>query len=134
VVQLTRVRFFTLLLTTIFTSLSAWALEPVKPAEVEAWLAKHPGARIVDVRTPEEFATGHLKGAQLIDWKADDFEARVKAALDPAKPVLLICRSGRRSTEAAKLMEKLGFTTLAELHGGMLAWVKAGLPIEAPKP
>jgi rhodanese-related sulfurtransferase len=133
-VQLSGMRFLMLLLTTVFTSLEAWAAEPLAPAEVEAWLAKHPGARIVDVRTPEEFASGHVKGANLIDWNSDDFQQRVKAELDPAKPVLLICRSGRRSTAAAKMMNKLGFTTLAELRGGMIAWGEAGLPIQVPKP
>lgn len=127
-------KFCIALAVTALTCLSAWAADLLAPAEVDAWLEKHPGTQIVDVRTPEEFAEGHIKGAKLMNWNAGDFQTRAKAELDPSKPVFLICRSGRRSTAAAKAMEKLGFTQLAELRGGMLAWNKAGLPIQVPKP
>lgn len=94
--------------------------------EAEAWLAKTAGAQLLDVRTAEEYAEGHLQGARRVTWGQSDFEKQVLAVLDPSKPVLVYCRSGRRSTAAIEVMEKLGFREVRELKGGILAWQKAG--------
>ena len=107
------------------------AAEPVNvTAEAAAgWLAKTPAAQVLDVRTKEEFATGHLAKAVLIPWTDQDFTARAAKELDPKKPVLVYCRSGRRSAEAAPALAKLGFTEIRHLDGGILAWQTAGKPI-----
>ena len=120
--------------TALLFSHTASASDLVRPAEVAAWLEKHPDAVLVDVRTPREYANGHIEGAVLIDWNADDFTERVKNSLDPARSVFVICRSGRRSSEAAKAMEKMGFTLIADLRGGMIAWQRADLPVVTPEP
>lgn len=86
-------------------------------------------AQILDVRTPEEFAAGHLQGAQNIDWKNSDFSINV-GALDKTKPVLVYCQSGNRSQQAAEYLAKNGFTAVYELDGGYSAWESAGKPIE----
>ena len=85
-------------------------------------------AQLLDVRTAAEFAAGHLPGAINIDWQADGFLPAVQAALDPSRPVLLYCRSGRRSAAAATELAKAGFSPF-NLLGGILAWQEAGLPV-----
>lgn len=85
--------------------------------------------QLVDVRTPEEYAGGHLQGAQNIDWNNSDFSINV-GALDKTKPVLVYCRSGNRSQEAAEYLAKNGFTAVYELDGGYSAWESAGKPVE----
>lgn len=114
---------------------AAPAAEPahVKPAAAVAWLAATPAARILDVRTKEEFATGHLAKALLIPWTDKDFATRAAKELDPGKPLLVYCRSGRRSAEAAEALVKLGFTDVRNVEGGILAWEKAKLPIVKPE-
>lgn len=85
-------------------------------------------AQLVDVRTTEEFAAGHLSGAVNIDWYGSDFMKNAAAALDTARPVMLYCRSGRRSAAAAAKLAKAGFKAF-NLLGGYIAWTEAGLPV-----
>ena len=96
------------------------------------WIQETPSAQIVDVRTKEEFATGRLAKAVLIPWTDKDFSERVKKQLDPAKPVLVYCKSGRRRTAAAGELEKLGFKSVRNLQGGINAWTAAGQPVVKP--
>lgn len=86
---------------------------------------------ILDVRTPEEFAEGHIEGATMIDFYRDDFADQI-AELDPDVPYLLYCRSGNRSGQTAALMERLGFADVADVDGGVLSWGEAGLPLVTP--
>ncbi len=100
---------------------------PVKVEAVEQHLAA--GAQLLDVRTKEEWNAGHLKGAKLATVTEEGFLAKAKAALDPEKPVLVYCRSGKRSEKAAKELRKAGFSPVYELQGGIVAWEKAGKPV-----
>lgn len=86
---------------------------------------------ILDVRTPEEFAEGHLDGAIMVDFYDDDFADQL-AELDPDVPYLLYCRSGNRSGQTLAMMEDLGFTDVADVDGGINAWGEAGLPTVTP--
>jgi rhodanese-related sulfurtransferase len=88
-----------------------------------------PDLMVLDVRTPEEFEEGHLAGATLLDFYAPDFADRL-AELDPDRPYLLYCRSGNRSGQARQMMIDLGFTDVADVDGGIVAWTGAGLPVE----
>lgn len=72
------------------------------------------GATIIDVRTPAEFADGHLDGAVNIDVQAADFDQRI-AELDPDGTFLIYCRSGNRSAVAVDRMGALGFGNLSDL-------------------
>lgn len=83
---------------------------------------------ILDVRTPEEFAEGHLEDARLIDFYAEDFADRLEE-LDRDVPYLLYCRSGNRSGQVAEMMEELGFADVADVDGGIVAWIEAGHPV-----
>ena len=80
--------------------------------------------RIIDVRTPKEYAEGHIAGAENIDVKSDDFAERIK---DITGKVAVYCRGGKRSLTAAELLSKQG-CTVYNLDGGILAWQKAGKP------
>lgn len=82
---------------------------------------------VIDVRTPEEFAAGHVAGAVNIDVEASDFGTKI-AALDPEDPYLVYCRSGRRSAIAADAMAEAGFTDIVDA-GGLEPLVAAGAPI-----
>ena len=85
-----------------------------------------PAAPVIDVRTPEEFAKGHLVRAKNIDWNGDDFEKGI-APFDKSKPVFVYCLSGGRSSSAAAKMRKEGFTQVYELAGGIMKWRGANL-------
>ena len=78
--------------------------------------------RLIDVRTPKEYAEGHLQGAENIDVKAADFAERTKGI---GGTVAVFCRSGKRSMLAAEQLAKQG-CTVYNLDGGILAWQKAG--------
>lgn len=85
---------------------------------------------ILDVRTSDEFAEGHLDGAIMIDFYREDFAAQI-AELDPDVPYLLYCRSGNRSGRTATIMRDLGFNDVADVYGGIVAWQQANLPYVA---
>lgn len=80
--------------------------------------------RLIDVRTPKEFAEGHIMGAEMIDVKTADFAERIKDITDT---VAVYCRSGKRSLMAAEQLAKQG-CIVYNLDGGILAWQKAGKP------
>ena len=83
---------------------------------------------LVDVRTPKEYAEGHLQGATNVTW-GDDFEKQWNAAgIKKRFTVAVYCRSGRRSKAAAKELVKMGYNVI-DLDGGIMAWQKAGKPV-----
>ena len=84
---------------------------------------------VLDIRTPEEFAAGHIAGATNINFRAADFE-KALTALDKKQTYVLHCASGNRSTQALPTFNKLGFSSVCHLDGGIKAWQKAKLPVE----
>lgn len=76
--------------------------------------------QIVDVRTAEEFAGGHLENAQNMDVKSENFEKKT-STLSKDKTVVVYCRSGARSKVAAQKLAEKGYTVI-ELDGGILTW------------
>lgn len=83
---------------------------------------------IIDVRTPGEFADGHLEGAVNIDLSAADFAARVDE-LDRDVDYVLYCRSGNRSGQALAIMEQAGFVSLVNAGGVDAASQATGIPV-----
>lgn len=83
---------------------------------------------IIDVRTPEEFAAGHLEGAVNIDLQAADFADRI-AALDPAASYVVYCRSGNRSGQAQSYMQSVGFGDVENAGSVEAASASLDLPI-----
>ena len=96
------------------------AYEQITPAEAKALMDSEEGYIILDVRTPEEFAEGHIEGAILIP----DYEIGEKAESilsDKEQLILVYCRSGRRSKNAANELATLGYTNVKEF-GGINDW------------
>lgn len=94
---------------------------------------KAPGTIVLDVRTPAEYAGGHLPAAQNIDIEGSDFATRI-AALDKTAPYAVYCRSGNRSGAALEQMSAAGFTHVYDLAGGIGAWQVMGGPMAMGSP
>ena len=106
----------------------------LKVDEFEKMLSEDRTVQLVDVRTPEEYAAGHLDGAVNIDWYADSFMEQVEAKLTKDRPVMVYCRSGKRSAAAAAKLDGYYFKTY-NLIGGYMAWTEAGKPtVNGDKP
>lgn len=90
--------------------------------------AKNPGLVILDVRTPQEFSAGHLRGAVNVDIAAPDFVARLKA-LDRSKNYLVYCRTGNRSQKAIAAMAQLDFKKVLHMYEGIVGWQKKKYPL-----
>jgi rhodanese-related sulfurtransferase len=97
-------------------------------SQFKDYITKNPKVPIVDVRTPEEFAEGHLKDAVNIPVNAADFELKI-SILTKNQPIMIYCRSGRRSVTAASILEKFGFISIINLDKGILGWQAAGYEI-----
>ncbi len=130
--KLSILAFFAFLFSTCQPAGDGMSVIPVD--EFEKLLADT-DAQLLDVRTPEEFEAGHIQGALLVDYRTDPegFVQKVEAQLDKDVPVALYCRSGKRSHDAALLLQKAGYKQLIELQGGILAWQEAGKDIEVKK-
>ena len=102
----------------------------VSTTTAQEWLkaATQPGVVIVDVRTPAEYAAGHVDGAVNLDVQAADFTTKL-ADLDPKGTYAIYCQSGRRSGLAASEMEKAGFANVHNLKGGIADLQAAGATI-----
>lgn len=103
-------------------------IAPGKVTPAEAATLAAAGVSVIDVRTPEEFAGGHLEAATLVDFYDETFADQI-AALDPGGDYLVYCRSGNRSGQAVALMQQLGFEQVYDLDGGVVAYEAAGLPL-----
>jgi phage shock protein E len=126
-------RFLSLLL--VFGSLGACAQEKgeaninLNVTEVSELIAANPKLVLIDVRTPEEFAQGHLKEAQLLNFYDANFKEEA-AKLDPEMEYVVYCRSGGRSAKATAMLQELGFGMVHNMSGGIMAWNRADLQTE----
>ena len=111
-------------------ALAACSRYPKLPVDqYQKMLDETPDVQLLDVRTPAEFAEGHIPGAVNIDWRDEDFMQQAEAQLDKTRPLMVYCRSGRRSESAAIALEEAGFDTY-DLKDGFLAWANAGKPVD----
>ena len=110
--------------------LTACGQEKFETTDVKGFetLTNESNVVVLDVRTAEEFAEGHLLGAINIDQKQDNFIEKVKATLPNSKIIAIYCRSGRRSASAAGKMADIGYKCV-NLKGGILAWKDANMPV-----
>lgn len=92
----------------------------VTPAEFKE---KSVNQTIIDIRTPQEFADGHIEGAVNINLYDRNFLVQI-AQLDKTKPVFVYCRSGNRTSSASKKMSEMGFVQIYDLQGGILNWAR----------
>lgn len=98
----------------------------ITPAEYQARFGAHADHILIDVRTPEEFASGHIPGA--VNISVDELAQRLNE-IPQDKPVVLYCRSGNRSNQAAQILERAGYTQIYDL-GGIITWVQQGYPVQ----
>lgn len=89
---------------------------------------KTDSVQLLDVRTPQEYADGHIVGAININVQSDDFQQMAVKELSKDKTVLVYCRSGRRSLNAADILTGLGYKVV-NLKGGIIEWEEDGLPV-----
>ncbi len=99
----------------------------ISPAEGKELLESGKELMLIDVRTPVEFAEGHIEGAVNSDIEGGAFSAFI-ADLDKEGTYVVYCRSGRRSALAAQAMVSAGFTHVYDL-GGIVDWQAAGYPV-----
>jgi rhodanese-related sulfurtransferase len=83
---------------------------------------------ILDVRTPTEFAEGHIDRAVNLDVQSRDFEKGLRK-LDREKSYLVYCRTGNRSRKATVAMEALGFRSIFHMTEGVVRWKQQNLPL-----
>ncbi len=97
----------------------------------EAIALHNKGALVLDVRSAEEFATGHIVNARNIPQEslADSLDSIKKYR---EKPVIVCCESGVRSAAATKLLKAQGYTTVFNLSGGLATWRRDNLPLSKP--
>jgi rhodanese-related sulfurtransferase len=99
------------------------SFQNISAADFKSFMAEHPDAVVLDVRTEPEINQGIVPGAQHFDVKLPNFAQEIQA-LDKDKDYLVYCRSGRRSVAACKIMADQGFTKLFNMEGGYMEWVK----------
>jgi phage shock protein E len=127
---------FLLFLLTILSAFAVNAADPnstnVTPDEAEKLLKENKKIVVLDVRTADEFASGHIPGAKNLDFHSDDFAKKLNA-LDKDTPYLVHCAAGGRSTKTCKLMDEDKFAKIYHMKGGFSAWSDAKKPVEVSK-
>lgn len=85
------------------------------------WLESDNPPILIDVRTPSEYADGHIEGSSMIDYKDNSFKSEI-VKLDKEATYLIYCRSGGRSAKASDYMISQGFKDVTNMEGGYLDW------------
>jgi rhodanese-related sulfurtransferase len=101
----------------------------VSPEELSVVLKEQTDIKIIDVRTPKEYKCGHIPGAENVNFFEENFSKRV-GELDPKKPLIIYCKSGRRSKKSRAVFKELGFLNVYDLQGGILNWKSKGFSLE----
>jgi rhodanese-related sulfurtransferase len=115
------------------TSVPARAARPAEKRNLDAveaarLIKERTEITLLDVRTPEEYAAGHVQKALNINYYDHNFQ-KDAARLDTRKTYLIYCASGNRSSKARVILTQIGITNLYHLDGGIKAWQAASLPI-----
>jgi len=118
-------RFHFLMLLVFFAGLSAFSQQQSVSAGEFKKVAESGRVILIDVRTPAEFAQGHIARAVNIDLSDPQFEAKVKQLTTKNKTIAVYCRSGRRSKAAMGIIKNINLKVY-ELSGGIIEWQQAG--------
>ena len=123
--------FFKTILAFVLAAFSAIAVAAAyNTIEVQqAYALARQGALMLDVREPQEYNEVHASGSLLVPLGQLKNRIHEFRAFEN-KPIVIICRSGTRSSAAATLFADLGFKSVHNVQGGIIAWEKAGLPVE----
>ena len=131
--RVSRELFITAIVAVAVMSATCYYLRPPNPSygdisieQARRLIETNPDLVIVDVRTPEEFATGYLEGAVNLCVECD--AQLLLDNLDPNDDILLYCRTGRRSANALEILRENGYEKVYNILGGITAWVNAGYP------
>ena len=100
----------------------------VLPRDLAGLIAAGRPVQLLDVRTPGEYAAGHVPGARLVPL--DDLDPKDFINRRPAGPVYVLCQSGGRARKAIEKLHDAGFSDCVLVEGGTQAWVEAGLPVD----
>ena len=120
----------TVLFSTLLFSCTAQTKTSLTADEFEKEITTKENIQILDVRTPGEFFSGHIKNALHADWNdKKEFDRRI-IFVDKSKPVYVYCLAGGRSAAAAAKMRNMGYENVFELTGGTNAWRAANKPLE----
>lgn len=103
--------------------------EDISPIEANKKISTDKDIIMLDVRSPQEYLEGHIIGAINIDFRSDNFKAEADK-LDKSKKYLIYCRTGIRSANAIKTLNKIGVNNTDNIKGGIKDWIDKGLPIE----
>lgn len=87
---------------------------------------------LIDVRTTEEFESGHIENAVHIDFYSDFFKSKI-LYLDKNSKIILYCRTDNRSSKSAEFLLNNGYKDISVIHGGITSWIKNGNDISYPK-
>lgn len=104
-------------------------IDHASAAQAAELMKKDANIVVLDIRTPDEYSSGHIPKSINIDFSANNFADEVKK-LDASKTYLVHCGSGGRSTSSLKVFSKLNFHHIIHLDGGMVDWGKEQLPVE----
>jgi rhodanese-related sulfurtransferase len=104
----------------------------LSPEEFQQLSQKSKKSVILDIRTPEETAEGHLEGASFINFLGEDFEKQL-LTLNKKKTYYVYCRSAKRTIPATEKMMALGFKKVFMLEGGINNWIEQGKPVVKPQ-
>lgn len=115
------------MLAALFSCQSKGDFKSLNVEEFSTYIAQ-PNVQLVDVRTPSEYAEGHLSNATNVDVMNSNFEKDAEKSLSKEKPVAVYCRSGKRSKKAASILAGKGYKVI-ELDKGFISWQQAGKPI-----
>lgn len=107
----------------------SFAQKAVAPTEFQDLIDNQAAVQLIDVRTAGEYNGGYLTGAQNLDIRSQNFTDELKK-LDKDRPVFVYCLSGGRSASAARKLVGMGFSEVIDMQGGIMAWKRAGLPLE----
>ena len=118
--KLISLSFISLLLSSCFGQ-TPKEVETITPKAFAEKLKATKSPQLLDVRTPEEFKSGHIDNAINMDWYEDDF-AKKAAKYDKSKPVFVYCKAGVRGKKAATKLAELGFAKIYNLEGGIDNW------------
>jgi thioredoxin 1 len=109
---------------------TATAQEKCTAVQFQQKLSKRGKIKLIDVRTPEEYAEGHIAKSTLVNYKDEKFKEQLKnLKLNKKKPVFVYCRSGNRSGKAAQILKEMGFKKIYDLEGGVISWEQSGFQL-----